>query len=254
MINTRENHFWKINNVLANSWWRGIDRNCGAGWGRDKQEEHQAIHICLVHSKKYMNEYAHEARWWTKDNFAKERIRMWALSGAWASLQPPSRQRSISADMMYGLCPSWVCPAPQPRRAWLPGTASGKQAVCRLLWSHGCGDFQKWSAWWSLLGVPLSTSIPGISKLSGKKPEEVSNWLFILSRQQAQGAVWSGECCSGRMQAQKATFIPWLKPVSTVPGDYITHRKNLLKSPMHHKICHPTGGGDSVSVLVASEL
>lgn len=106
--------------------------------------------------------------------------------------------------------------------------------------------------WW--LSEMVCMVVPGISKLNGKKPEEVSNWLFILSRQQAQGAVWSGECCSGRVQAQKATFIPWLKPVSTVPGDYITHRKNLLKSPMHHKICHPTVGGDSVSVLAASEL
>lgn len=150
MTNTRENHFWKINNVLANSWWRGIDMNCGAGWCRDKQREAQAIHICLVHSKQYMNEYACEAGWWTKDSqFAKELIRMWDLSGAWASLQPPSGQKSISADMMYGLCPSWVCPAPLPWRAWLPGMASGKPAVCRLLWSHDCGDFQKWSVWWS---------------------------------------------------------------------------------------------------------
>lgn len=178
--------------------------------------------------------------------------RNWSECGLWGGLGSPSVtwQRSISADMMYGVCPSWVCPAPQPWKAWLPGTASGKPAVCRLLWRH---DFQKWSAWWSLLEVPLGTFIPGISKLSGKKPEEVSNWLFILSRQQAQGAVWSGECCSGRVQAQKATFIPWLKPVSTVPGDDITHRKNLIKSPMHHKICHPTGDGDSVSALAVSE-
>lgn len=149
MTNTRGYHFWKINNVLANSWWRGIDRNCGAGWCRDKQRKHQAIHICLGHSKNDMSKYGCEAGWRIKENnFVKELIRMWTLSGAWAALQPPVRQRSISADMMYGLCPSCVCPAPQPWRAWLPGTASGKPAVCRLLWSHDYGDFQKWCAWW----------------------------------------------------------------------------------------------------------
>lgn len=114
MTNIRGYHFWKINNVLANSWWRGIDRNWWAGWCRDKQGEHQAMHICHAHSKKYMSEYAREAGWWRKENnFVRELIWMWALSGAWAALQPPSRQRSISDMTLYGLCPSWVCPAPK---------------------------------------------------------------------------------------------------------------------------------------------
>lgn len=129
MTNTKGYGFQKIYNVLANSWWRGIERNCGVGWCKHKQGEHQAIHICLAHSKSYMSEYGHEAGWWTEENnFVKELIRMWGLSGAWAALQPPSRQRSISADMMswHACVPSGFAQPHSPRGpgslAWLQGS------------------------------------------------------------------------------------------------------------------------------------
>ena len=99
---------------------------------------------------------------------------MWGLSGAGAALQPLSRQRLISVGM-YDLRLSWVCLAPQPLRAWLPVSSSGTPAVCRFLWSHDHGDFQKWSARWSQLEVLLGTSILRISESDGKKPEEVSD-------------------------------------------------------------------------------
>lgn len=99
---------------------------------------------------------------------------MWGLNGAWVALQPLSRQIHVSVGM-YDLRLSWVCPAPQPPRAWLPGRASGTPAICRLLWSHDHGDFQRWSAWWSQLEVPLGASILRISESDGKKPEEVSD-------------------------------------------------------------------------------
>lgn len=140
-----------------------------------------------------------EAAWRRKkNNLAKEITWIWGLSGAQVALQPLSRQRPVSAGMC-NLHLSWVCPGPQPPRTWVPGGTSETTVVCRFLWSHNHGDFQKWSAWWSQPEVPLGTSTPGISELDGKKLEEVSDWLFILSRQQAQGAVLSGECCSGRL-------------------------------------------------------